>query len=94
MACHCHAQSFPFSQATVIRRLIPGGLGRNSALFRHVGEGFVVRALAKMARHPVRAVPGQVQNLILQIALVIDSNSDSPHLYRFKLRRCLRTQDL
>ncbi len=44
----------------MIRKLIPGGLGQNSAIFRHVGEGFVVRALSKMARRPFQAVPGQV----------------------------------
>jgi hypothetical protein len=69
--------TFSMSQALVIRRLIPGGLGRNSALFRHVGEGFAVRTLAKMARRPVRAMPGQVS---------LGSNSIILTLYNYMAR--------
>ncbi len=72
----CYLSSF-LLQASLVRRLIPGGLGRNSAIFRHVGEGFAVRVLAKMARHPVSVVRGQVSE---KCARICDTYVDTRYI--------------
>ena len=47
-------------QAQLIARVMPRRLDRTSALFRGASESFVARLMVRMARHVVRAVPGQV----------------------------------
>ena len=56
-------------QAQLIERVVPRRLDQTSALFRGASESFVARLMIRMARRPLRAMPGQC--IVAQVLLLL-----------------------
>jgi hypothetical protein len=67
-------------QAQLIERVVPRRLDQTSALFRGASESFVARLMIRMARRPLRAMPGQC--IVAQVPIPNASLHDPMNPYK------------